>query len=148
MASNRVHYLRRKSYNTRSNKIRKLRFPGGRLGLQYVSKRSKIPQPGQATKATLTGLNACRGSLLRRSRIARAYGGVLTPCQVKDRILRAFLIEEVKVVKKFVKENKGAVQAKKAGKEGAKEGAKKPALAQKGQAGKAQAGAKKAEGKK
>ncbi len=41
MASNRVTYLRRKSYNTKSNKIRKHRTPGGRLTIKYVGKRQK-----------------------------------------------------------------------------------------------------------
>ena len=39
----RVHYLRRKSYNTKSNKIRKHRTPGGRLTIKYVGKTSKGP---------------------------------------------------------------------------------------------------------
>jgi hypothetical protein len=41
MTSNRVTYLRRKSYNTKSNKIRKIRTPGGRLTAQYIKKREK-----------------------------------------------------------------------------------------------------------
>ena len=41
MRSTRVTYLRRKSYNTKSNKIRKHRTPGGRLTIKYLKKRTK-----------------------------------------------------------------------------------------------------------
>lgn len=41
MVSHRVNYLRRKSYNTKSNKIRKHRTPGGRLAIKYVNKKTK-----------------------------------------------------------------------------------------------------------
>ena len=113
MASNRVHYLRRKSYNTRSNKIRKLRAPGGRLTIQYRGKRVRGPQPAMATKEQLSGLTATPSRINSQNRISRPYGGVYTPSQVKNRILRAFLVEEVKVVKKFVKDTKKAAPEKK-----------------------------------
>lgn len=40
----RVTYRRRLSYNTKSNKIRRLRTPGGRLVVQYVRKSASGPQ--------------------------------------------------------------------------------------------------------
>ena len=49
MSNNRVHYLRRKSYNTKSNKIRKLRLPGGRLSVQYMPKKVKGTQTSVKT---------------------------------------------------------------------------------------------------
>ena len=105
----RVHYLRRKSYNTRSNKIRKQRTPGGRLAIKYVGKTSKGPQTSINTKSKLTGLQKLSNSRWRglshtQRTISRPYGGVLTPCELKDKIKRAFLIEEVKIVKKIFKE--------------------------------------------
>ena len=108
MASNRVTYLRKKSYNTRSNKIRKLRVPGGRLTIQYMRKTAKGPQTASKTRSRLSGLRHLRNpqyatlSKTQRS-ISRPYGGVLTPSEVKDKIMRAFLVEEVKIVKKLVK---------------------------------------------
>lgn len=108
MASNRVTYLRQKSYNTRSNKIRKLRTPGGRLTIQYMRKTAKGPQTASKTRSRLSGLRRLRNpqyatlSKTQRS-ISRPYGGVLTPCEVKDKIMRAFLVEEVKIVKQLVK---------------------------------------------
>jgi large subunit ribosomal protein L34e len=109
MVSNRVTYTRSKSYNTKSNKIQKLRTPGGRLTIKYIGKTTKGPQTGVNTKAKLTGLrrltNAQYGRTSHNSRcITRPYGGVLTPRDVKERIMRAFLIEEVKVVKRVRKE--------------------------------------------
>ena len=109
MTDTRVTYLRRKSYNTRSNRIRKLRLPGGRLSIQYTGKRAKGPQPAFKTNSRLTGLKRLRNpqysrlSKTQRS-ISRPYGGVLTPNEVKDKIMRAFLIEEVKIVKEMVKQ--------------------------------------------
>ena len=115
---NRVTYRRRKSYNTRSNKIRKLRTPGGQLVAQYVRKNAKGVQTAVKTNAKLTGLprlrNAQYKNLARCKRtVSRPYGGVLTPQDVKDKILRAFLIEEVKIVKQVVKNQKEANKPKK-----------------------------------
>ena len=114
----RVTYRRRKSYNTRSNKIRKVKTPGGRLVAQYVGKVTKGVQTAVKTNAKLTGLprhgNAQYRNLARCKRtVSRPYGGVLTPNDVKDKILRAFLIEEVKIVKQVVKDQREANKPKK-----------------------------------
>lgn len=37
----RITYRRRKSFNTRSNKIRKVKTPGGKLAVQYLQKRPR-----------------------------------------------------------------------------------------------------------
>lgn len=108
MANNRVHYLRKHTYTTRSNKIRKVRTPGGRLTVQYIKKTAKGPQTNIAGRARLSGLKKMSNPSYSRSannsrRISRAYGGVITPCQLKEKILRAFLVEEVKVVKRLVR---------------------------------------------
>jgi len=42
----------------------------------------------------------------RQRRVSRAYGGHLSSQAVKDRIIRAFLIEEVKIVKKYMNDKK------------------------------------------
>ena len=100
MASNRVTYLRRKSYNTKSNKIRKHRTPGGRLTIKYVGKRQKAVQPMGETKSRISGLKQVSNKEMGRQTytqrtISRAYGGVLTPKQLKERILKAFICTEV-----------------------------------------------------
>merc|ERR1711874_384591 len=102
----RVHYAKKKSWNTRSNKIRQLRTPGGRLAAHYVAKKSKGPGNGMRTSSIrLGGLRRMRPTDYRREakhtrRISRCYGGVYTHSEVKNRIIRTFLTEEVKNVKK------------------------------------------------
>ena len=108
MVSNRVHYTRRLSYNTNRNKIRKLRMPGGRLGLQYVHKRHRAPQLNTPSKAQATGLTSVPSKLARQNRISRPYGAVFSPKDLKTRILRAFLLEESKRAKQIIKEKKSA----------------------------------------
>ncbi len=108
MADNRVTYRRRKSYNTKSNKIRKHRTPGGRLTIKYLRKNAKGVQTGVNTRARLSGLKSLRNPQYKRlthtdRSISRAYGGVLTPTELKERIKRAFLIEEIKVVKRVMR---------------------------------------------
>merc|ERR1712003_133696 len=66
----RLTYRRRHSYATKSNKTRKVRTPGGKLTYHYVEKKA--------------------------STVHRAYGGVLSGKSVRQRIVRAFLIEEQK----------------------------------------------------
>ena len=114
---NRVTYRRRKSYNTRSNKIRKVKTPGGRLVAQYVRKTAKGVQTAVKTNSKLSGLPKHRNAQYRglakcKRTVSRPYGGVLTPQDVKDKILRAFLIEEVKIVKQVVKQQKEASKPK------------------------------------
>mgnify|MGYP005677879041 CR=1 FL=1 len=43
----RVTYRRRKSFNTKSNKIRKVKTPGGKLVVHYVGKKGKAPMCGE-----------------------------------------------------------------------------------------------------
>lgn len=117
MTSNRVTYLRRKSYNTRSNKIRKIRTPGGRLTAQYIKKREKGVQPMQETKSKLSGFkqigNKEMGRLTYTQRsISRPYGGALTPKQLKERILKAFLCSEVQYSKNMIYEMMSAQKKK------------------------------------
>jgi large subunit ribosomal protein L34e len=111
---NRVTYRRRHSYNTATHKIKKVRTPGGRLVVHYRHKMSKGPhcsEPG--CELQIQGIPHVRpfglSSLAKRKRtISRAYGGKLcAPCS-RNRILRAFLIEERNNVKKFLKEQQAA----------------------------------------
>ena len=122
MPSNRVHYLRQHTYTTRSNKIRKVRTPGGRLTVQYMKKTAKGAQQPFAGNSRLSGLKKMSNQDYKNTannsrRIARAYGGVITPVQLKEKIMRAFLIEEVKVVKQMIRDKKKKEKeaAKKAG---------------------------------
>jgi len=126
----RVNYRRNKSWNTRSNKIRQVRTPGGRLVAQYVQKRCKGPGNGMVTSSMrLGGLRRMRPTNYRREpkhtrRISRAYGGVYTHVELKNRIIRTFLTEEVKNVKKTVA-MQASMESKKNKKAKAKTGGKK-----------------------
>eukprot|EP00201_Polytomella_parva_P023423 CAMPEP_0175039012 /NCGR_PEP_ID=MMETSP0052_2-20121109/266_1 /TAXON_ID=51329 ORGANISM="Polytomella parva, Strain SAG 63-3" /NCGR_SAMPLE_ID=MMETSP0052_2 /ASSEMBLY_ACC=CAM_ASM_000194 /LENGTH=116 /DNA_ID=CAMNT_0016300655 /DNA_START=71 /DNA_END=421 /DNA_ORIENTATION=+ len=105
----RLTYRRRHSYHTKSNAVRIVKTPGGKLVYQYKKK-----QAGHATcpltGARLNGLPALRPTELSQKRsskknrnVNRIYGGHLSHQAVRERIVRAFLIEEQKIVKKVQK---------------------------------------------
>lgn len=70
---------------------------GGKLVLHLIKKH---------TKGTgMQGVKVARPNDFRRltsskRTVSRAYGGVLTASEVRDRIMRAFLIEEFRYYKK------------------------------------------------
>ncbi|XP_022195314.1 60S ribosomal protein L34 [Nilaparvata lugens] len=103
----RLTFRRRLSYNTKSNRRRIVRTPGGRLVYQYLKKPKKIPRCGQC-KEKLRGIQPARpmerSRLSRRKKmVKRAYGGVLCHRCLKEKIVRAFLVEEQKIVVKVLK---------------------------------------------
>merc|ERR1712203_919386 len=105
---------RRHSYATKSNRVKKVRTPGGKLVFHYVAKKSYAPVDPK-TKQILNGvpvLRPAKGSKSQTNKkdrtVHRPYGGVLSGANVEERIVRAFLIEEQKIVKKVLK-----MQAKK-----------------------------------
>ncbi|RZF38163.1 hypothetical protein LSTR_LSTR005524 [Laodelphax striatellus] len=103
----RLTFRRRLSYNTKSNRRRIVRTPGGRLVYQYLKKPKKIPRCGQC-KEKLRGIQPARpmerSRLSRRKKmVKRAYGGVLCHKCLKEKIVRAFLVEEQKIVVKVLK---------------------------------------------
>nr|BAN20256.1 ribosomal protein L34b [Riptortus pedestris] len=114
----RLVYRRRLSYNTKSNRRRIVRTPGGRLVYQYLKKPKRIPRCGQC-KDKLRGIIPARpmerARICRRKQtVKRAYGGVLCHKCVKERIVRAFLIEEQKIVQKVLKSQQPSSKPKKA----------------------------------
>jgi large subunit ribosomal protein L34e len=107
MVLNRVTYRRRLSYNTKSNKTHLTKTPGGKLVVHYATKKTQISKCGDC-KLSLRGIPAVRpvklASLSRRVKtVNRAYGGSKCGKCVRNRIIRAFLIEEQKIVAKVVK---------------------------------------------
>ncbi|BES94508.1 unnamed protein product [Nesidiocoris tenuis] len=103
----RLVYRRRLSYNTKSNRRRVVRTPGGRLVYHYLKKPKRIPRCGQC-KDKLRGIIPARPAerariTKRKQTVKRAYGGVLCHKCVKERIIRAFLIEEQKIVQKVLR---------------------------------------------
>ncbi|XP_064078940.1 large ribosomal subunit protein eL34-like [Palaemon carinicauda] len=113
----RLTLRRRLSYNTASNRRKIVRTPGGRLVYHYVKKPGKAPKCGNC-KVRLKGIAAVRPHKLhslsyRRKRVSRSYGGNLCHKCVRERIIRAFLIEEQKIVVKVLKAQKGHIAKEK-----------------------------------
>ncbi|KAF0519151.1 60S ribosomal protein L34-B [Gigaspora margarita] len=103
----RLTYRRRLSYNTKSNRTRVIKTPGGKLTWLYEKKPAKGPHCGDCG-SRLPGIPALRPRQYaqiskRQKTVRRAYGGSRCARCVRDRIVRAFLIEEQKIVKKVLK---------------------------------------------
>ncbi|KAI9633694.1 60s ribosomal protein l34-b [Dioszegia hungarica] len=112
----RVTLRKRQPYNTTSNRRRVVKTPGGKLVVHHIRKLASAPKCGDCGIA-LPGIPALRprqyATLSKRQKtVNRAYGGsCCAPC-VKQRITRAFLIEEATIVKRVLK-GKATVGGKK-----------------------------------
>lgn len=112
-ADARVTYRKRNPFNTRSNYFRKVRTPGGRIVIQYLKKlhlkqrsvpkcadtgkplRGVLPNRGNYKNRRLTHLQT------KRKAVTRPYGGNLSHMALRSRIIRAFLTEESRIVRKI-----------------------------------------------
>ncbi len=120
----RLTYRRHTRYNTKGNKQRILRTPGGKLTFQTVTKKASPPKCGDCKKK-LIGLPCLRPTEYRHlksreRRVNRAYGGSRCASCVKGRIMRAFLIEEQKCVKQVLAEKMAAAKEPSTKKKGKK----------------------------
>merc|ERR1712137_1052530 len=82
----------------------------------YKKKPRQIPKCGTC-KTTLRGIRPARAHerkrmSLREKKVYRAYGGNLCHICVREKIVRAFLIEEQKIVAKVLKAQQAAVKSK------------------------------------
>jgi large subunit ribosomal protein L34e len=108
----RVHHRVRKTYRTRSNHVKVVKTPGGRLTVQYTGKSPKAAtNPKYLGGKPLRGIKRLTGAQRHRAAgtaksVSRPYGGVLSHDLVREKIIRAFLIEEQKIVKKVLKMKK------------------------------------------
>ncbi|CAL5003983.1 unnamed protein product [Urochloa decumbens] len=91
----------------------------GRLVYQYTKKRASGPKC-PVTGKKIQGIPHLRPAEYKRSRLPRnrrtvnrPYGGVLSGTAVRERIIRAFLVEEQKIVKKVLKIQKTKDKASK-----------------------------------
>ncbi|EAU83805.1 60s ribosomal protein l34-b [Coprinopsis cinerea okayama7 len=103
----RVTLRKRNPYNSTSNRRRVVKTPGGKLVYHHIRKPAAAPKCGDCGIA-LPGVPALRPRLYariskRQKTVQRAYGGSRCGDCVKSRILRAFLVEEAKIVKKVIK---------------------------------------------
>ena len=108
MPDNRVTRVGRKPYNTKSNKTRPIKTPGGRLVAQKITKKTKGPKCSDCG-CSLHGIKHLKKSVYpnlkkRQRTVSRAYGGSACGDCVRVRVLRAFLLEEQKAVKKLLAE--------------------------------------------
>eukprot|EP00178_Gracilaria_changii_P014405 TRINITY_DN40608_c0_g1_i1.p1 TRINITY_DN40608_c0_g1~~TRINITY_DN40608_c0_g1_i1.p1 ORF type:complete len:115 (+),score=0.68 TRINITY_DN40608_c0_g1_i1:37-381(+) len=103
----RLTLRRRLSYNTNSNRRKVCKTPGGRLVYHYQKKLGTLPKCGDC-KVKLHGISPSRPSdrpnmTKRLKTVSRTYGGSRCHRCVRERIIRAFLIEEQKIVVKVLK---------------------------------------------
>ncbi|KAK9369318.1 ribosomal protein L34e-domain-containing protein [Lipomyces kononenkoae] len=120
----RLAYRKRNPYNTRSNKVKIVKTPGGKLVYQHVQKTPSRVKCG-ACELFLPGMPSLRPRQFAniskpKKTVQRTYGGVYCGKCVRDRIVRAFLIEEQKIVKKVVKATATAPKAEKPKKKSSK----------------------------
>ncbi|KAM7269472.1 hypothetical protein ACFE04_024969 [Oxalis oulophora] len=115
----RLTYRARHSYATKSNQHRVVKTPGGKLVYQTTKKRASGPKC-PVTGKRIQGIPHLRPTEYKRSRLSRnrrtvnrPYGGVLSGGAVRERIIRAFLVEEQKIVKKVLKLQKTKEKATK-----------------------------------
>jgi len=106
----RLTYKRRHAYNTPSNKVKIIKTPGGKLTYKYIGKKASVPKCGDCGMK-LQGIPGLRPKEYRTTKkrertIARAYGGSRCAHCVRERILRAFLVEEQKIVKQVLRQRK------------------------------------------
>mmetsp|Transcript_70567 Transcript_70567/g.228563 ORF Transcript_70567/g.228563 Transcript_70567/m.228563 type:complete len:129 (-) Transcript_70567:113-499(-) len=104
----RLTYRRHCRYNTNSNKVKKVKTPGGKLTFHIVKKKTAGPHCGDCG-GKIIGVPCLRPYEYKRlkkreRRVSRAYGGSRCAKCVRSRVLRAFLIEEQKCVKQVLAE--------------------------------------------
>lgn len=123
----RVVLRRQNNFNTKSNKTKIVKTPGARLTVHNVKKASKGPRCGDC-KGKIIGVPALRPFEYKRlaktkRTVARAYGGSRCMSCVRDRVKRAFFLEEQKAVKAIIAEKEA--EARKAETDKAKAAAEK-----------------------
>ena len=107
MLERRVAYKRKCSYRTRANKFRTVKTPGGKLAIRYQKKKAAgVRHCEDGCDSCLPGIPHMRPADFKRIRksqrtVARAFGGTNCHRCVRNRIVRAFLIEEVKLIKQM-----------------------------------------------
>lgn len=107
MTDSRWTRVGRHSYNTTSHKARPVRTPGGQLKGQFLKKKCKGPRCSDC-KLALAGIKqmSLKNTKKRERTVSRAYGGSMCATCLRQRIIRAFLLEEQKAVKKVLAERK------------------------------------------
>ena len=101
----RVTFSRRHAYATKSNVLKVVKTPGGRLVGAYRSKKRQGRSAATAARrcpASSTSRRSPTKTRTSASAPSRAYGGSRCAKCVRQRVVRAFLIEEQKIVKQMM----------------------------------------------
>jgi len=112
----RITLTRRHAYRTRSNRVKTITAPSGRHIAQYMDKKRKGSVCGDCD-IVLPGIKhmdstAFKKAVGREKTVSRAYGGSRCHKCVRERIVRAFLVDEQKIVKRLlVEKSKGTKKA-------------------------------------
>ncbi|XP_036171498.1 60S ribosomal protein L34-like [Myotis myotis] len=110
--------LWRLSYATASKKTRLSQIPGNRIVYLYTKKVGKEPKsacgvcPGQPRRGHTVRPKVLMRLSKEKKQVSRAYGGSTCSKCVHDRIKRAFLIEEQKIIVKVLKAQAQSQKAK------------------------------------
>ncbi|KAI0251530.1 ribosomal protein L34e [Lactifluus subvellereus] len=112
----RVTLRKRQPYNTSSSRRRIVKTPGGVLRYHHIKKLPTAPKCGDCG-AKLSGVVALRPREYAtvsktKKHVTRSYGGSRCGGCVRSRIVRAFLIEEAKVVKRVIKSQQKAASGR------------------------------------
>jgi len=113
----RVTLKKRHAYRTNTNRVKTIKTPGGKHTVQYISKARKgVVCANTGCRVKLPGIKHldAKGFQSAKSKdksISRAYGGNLCANCTRERIVRAFLIEEQKIVKKVLAEKSKKTKA-------------------------------------
>ncbi|ABW98129.1 rpl34 (nucleomorph) [Hemiselmis andersenii] len=110
MKDRRVVLRRHCPFSTRKNSFKKVKTPGNKIKIQYLDKKiskvvcaeSKKKLNGISSPQSLGFMRLCK----RKKKISRIYGGHLSGNSTKERIIKSFLLDEKKLVKKYNKEKK------------------------------------------
>lgn len=100
----------RHCYNTTQHRMKGVRTPGGKLVKQRITKKTAGPKCSDC-HISLPGIKHLKSSqytrtVQRERKVSRCYGGSTCATCIKTRIMRAFLLEEQKAVKKVLAERK------------------------------------------
>ena len=113
----RVTRTRRHAYRTATNRVKTVRAPGGRYVAKYMCKHAKGVTCGEAgCEKALPGIKHManhdfKGTSKRERRVSRAYGGSICGQCIKKRVVRAFLLEEVKLAKRAMMDKRKKTKA-------------------------------------
>jgi len=109
MKSQRVNLIKKNSYSTTRNRFKISKTPRNKLKILYLKKKiSPLACKNENIKLNgikVSGVRKFSHFCRRKKTVSRAYGGNLSGRAVKEKIIKAFLIEEQKLIKKLLKKN-------------------------------------------